>query len=87
LAGSETRHVVDAAERGVLRDYTIWAIALGEIDRWGPLARSAGVVRSAPGTEAILTLTARAESDHVARHADRRAGRQAGRNGGRDGHR
>jgi len=63
LAGSEIRHVVDAAERGVLRDYTIWAIALGEIERWGPLARSAGVVRSAPGTEAILTLASSALPD------------------------
>ena len=34
LAGSETFHAEEAAKRGVLREYTAWAVALGEIDRW-----------------------------------------------------
>jgi Predicted membrane protein (DUF2207) len=37
LAASETRHVEEAAERGVLSDYAAWAVALGEIDRWSRL--------------------------------------------------
>jgi hypothetical protein len=34
LAGSEAWHAEEAAKRGVLREYTAWALALGEIDRW-----------------------------------------------------
>jgi hypothetical protein len=34
LAGSEAFHAEEAAKRGVLREYTAWAVALGEIDRW-----------------------------------------------------
>lgn len=34
LAGSEAYHAEEAARRGVLREYTAWALALGEIDRW-----------------------------------------------------
>ena len=34
LAGSEAHHAEAAAARGVLREYTAWAVALGEVDRW-----------------------------------------------------
>lgn len=34
LAGSEAFHAEEAAKRGLLREYTAWAVALGEIDRW-----------------------------------------------------
>ena len=34
LHQSETFHAEEAAERGVLREYTAWAVALDEIDRW-----------------------------------------------------
>ena len=34
LHQSETFHAEEAAKRGVLREYTAWAVALGEIDRW-----------------------------------------------------
>jgi hypothetical protein len=34
LAASEARHVEEAAKRGVLREYTAWAVAVGEVDRW-----------------------------------------------------
>jgi Predicted membrane protein (DUF2207) C-terminal domain/Predicted membrane protein (DUF2207) N-terminal domain len=34
LAASEARHVEEAARRGVLREYTAWAVAVGEVDRW-----------------------------------------------------
>ena len=34
LAGSEAYHAEEAAKRGVLREYTAWAVAVGEIDRW-----------------------------------------------------
>lgn len=34
LHESETFHAEEAARRGVLREYTAWAVSLGEIDRW-----------------------------------------------------
>jgi uncharacterized membrane protein len=34
LHGSEAYHAEEAAKRGVLREYTAWAVAVGEIDRW-----------------------------------------------------
>ena len=43
LAQSEGRHAEEAAKRGVLREYTAWAVALGEVDRWSSAVKSAGV--------------------------------------------
>jgi len=34
LAASEAYHVEQAAARGVLREYTAWAVAVGEVDHW-----------------------------------------------------
>ena len=34
LSQSEAYHAEEAAKRGVLREYTAWAVAVGEIDRW-----------------------------------------------------
>jgi hypothetical protein len=34
LAASEAYHAEQAAARGVLREYTAWAVAVGEVDRW-----------------------------------------------------
>ena len=36
LAESEGYHADEAARRGVLREYTAWAVAVGEIGRWTP---------------------------------------------------
>ena len=41
LQNSEARHVDDAAERGVLRHYTAWAVALGESRAWTSAVESA----------------------------------------------
>ena len=32
--GPRRFHAEEAAKRGVLREYTAWAVAVGEIDRW-----------------------------------------------------
>ena len=42
LAESEGRHAEEAAQRGVLREYTAWAVAVGEVDRWSRAVGSAG---------------------------------------------
>jgi len=48
LANSEARHVTEAAEKGVLRHYTAWAVALGESDAW-----TAAVEKAADGDPAL----------------------------------
>jgi hypothetical protein len=42
LAASEGRHVDEAHRRGVLREYTAWAVALGEADAWERAAATLG---------------------------------------------
>jgi hypothetical protein len=49
LAGSEAYHAEEAARRGVLREYTAWALALGEIDRWANAVRKATNIPSDAG--------------------------------------
>ena len=50
LARSEDRHAEKAAGRGVLREYTAWAVALGEVERWSYVVCSTGVrVADPPG--------------------------------------
>ena len=34
LAGPQAQHLKEAAQQGVLSQYTAWAVALGEIERW-----------------------------------------------------
>lgn len=34
IEGSDAQHVEAAARKGVLLDYTAWAVALGEVDHW-----------------------------------------------------
>jgi hypothetical protein len=42
LAQSEGYHAEQAAARGVLREYTAWAVAVGEVDRWTRAMAAAG---------------------------------------------
>jgi hypothetical protein len=43
LAASEAYHAEEAAKRGILREYTAWAIAVGEIDRWSRAVSAASI--------------------------------------------
>src|SRR5690606_20042997 len=72
LAASEAYHAEEAARRGVLREYTAWAVAVGEIDRWQravtaaalpPDVAGVGYVTMAPVLMASATSTATAPSD------------------------
>lgn len=71
LAGSEAFHAEEAAQRGVLREYTAWAVAVGEIDRWSravaastaiPQQAGLGYVYMAPLLMASTASTATAPS-------------------------
>ena len=52
LAASEARHAEEAAQRGVLRDYTAWAVAVGEIGPWSR-AVEASTVEATAGTPLV----------------------------------
>jgi len=54
LAASEARHVEEAFQRGVIREYTAWAVALGEADAWRKAARSV----AEPAVMAAVSSTA-----------------------------
>lgn len=54
LAASEAEHVRQAAQRGVLREYTAWAIALDEVDHWTTAVEQAGLAPSTPGLTTAL---------------------------------
>jgi hypothetical protein len=49
LHGSETFHAEEAAKRGVLREYTAWAVALGEIDRWERAVKGSTIIPAEAG--------------------------------------
>lgn len=42
LHDSDARHADEAAEKGLLLEYTAWAVAVGEIDRWSRALESSG---------------------------------------------
>ncbi|HEY2997168.1 MAG TPA: DUF2207 domain-containing protein [Acidimicrobiales bacterium] len=49
LAGSEAYHAEEAAKRGVLREYTAWALALGEFDRWSRAVQASTIIPADAG--------------------------------------
>jgi hypothetical protein len=49
LAESEAYHAEEAAKRGVLREYTAWAVAVGEIDRWSRAVAASSVIPETAG--------------------------------------
>ncbi len=49
IANSEARHAESAAQRGLLRHYTAWAVALDELDHWESAVEAAAAV---PGSAA-----------------------------------
>jgi hypothetical protein len=49
LSESEAYHAEEAAKRGVLREYTAWAVAVGEIDRWQRAVSAASIAPETAG--------------------------------------
>ncbi len=55
LSESEAYHADEAAKRGVLRQYTAWAVAVGEIDHWSQaVARSGAIVDPVAANYALI---------------------------------
>jgi hypothetical protein len=54
LHESEAYHAEQAAQRGVLREYTAWAVAVGEIDRWKHAVQSSTVIPQSAGLSYVM---------------------------------
>jgi len=85
LAGSEAEHVRQAADRGVLREYTAWAIALDEVDHWTAAVQRAGLEPSTPGLSTALVASSLASSMTSAGTAPSSSGGGGGVGGGGGG--
>ena len=89
LAESEARHAEEAAKRGVLREYTAWAVAVGEVDRWSRAVKSAGVAVADPDAMryAVLapSLSSATSSTSVAPSSSSGGGGGVGGGGGGGG--
>jgi uncharacterized membrane protein YgcG len=48
LAGPQAHHLDEAARQGVLAEYTAWAVAVGEIDRWSRMVAMSSCCASDP---------------------------------------
>ena len=66
LAASEAHHAEEAARRGYLRQYTAWAVAVGELDRWSRAVAASSVSAADPAV-ARYPLLAPALSDDASR--------------------
>jgi uncharacterized membrane protein len=54
LHESEASHAEDAANRGLLREYTAWAMAVGEIDHWKKAVGASTVIPQSAGLNYVL---------------------------------
>jgi hypothetical protein len=91
LAASEAHHAEEAAKRGVLREYTAWAVAVGEIDRWSRVVATSGAardpeaVRFAAIAPALHTATAATSTEPSSRNGSGGGGSVGGGAGGGGG--
>jgi Predicted membrane protein (DUF2207) C-terminal domain/Predicted membrane protein (DUF2207) N-terminal domain len=82
LAESEAYHAEEAAKRGVLREYTAWAVALDEIDRWERAVSSSTVIPETAGLHYIHMAPLLLASTITASTAPRSSGGGGGFGGG-----
>jgi hypothetical protein len=67
LANSEAQHATEAAQRGVLREYTAWAVAVGEVDHWSRAVAAAGLPPTTSGlSTALLAGSLMSSTSHTA---------------------
>jgi hypothetical protein len=88
LAGSEGRHVEWAWERGLLREYSAWAVALGAAGAWSEAIRASNVPDPAVALSGPLILHTQSSafrSTHVAPSSSSGGGGGGGVGGGGGG--
>ncbi|MDP1806847.1 MAG: DUF2207 domain-containing protein, partial [Acidimicrobiales bacterium] len=74
LHGSETFHAEEAAKRGVLREYTAWAVALDELDRWEKAVAGSSVIPQDAGLGFVYAAPALMHSTSAASTAPSSSG-------------
>ncbi len=82
LHDSEAFHAEEAAKRGVLREYTAWAVALGEIDRWTRAVEASTVIPDTAGLHYVALAPMLSSSTTSASTAPSSSGGGGGGGGG-----
>ena len=82
LHESETFHAEEAAKRGVLREYTAWAVALDEIDRWERAVAGSTTIPQDAGLSYVHIAPALSSSTASASTAPSSSGSGGGGGGG-----
>jgi len=82
LAESEGEHARWAADHGLLREYSAWAVALGELDRWNRAAAAAGIPPDDPGMTTAYAFAGMAAFAHTTSTAPSSSGGSSGFSGG-----
>jgi uncharacterized membrane protein YgcG len=85
LRQSETYHAEQAAERGVLREYTAWAVALGEIRRWKRAVEASTIIPDTAGLHYVAMAPVLSSSTSSASTAPSSSGSGGGGGGGGSG--
>ena len=83
LHESEAYHAEEAAKRGVLREYTAWAVAVGELDRWKHAVQASTVIPESAGLNYVFLAPMLASSTSRASTAPSSSGGGGGGGGGR----
>lgn len=65
FAASEGKHAREAADRGELRLYSAWAVALGELDRWNEAMAAAALPRDTAGVADNTNMVLMSSSVHT----------------------
>jgi hypothetical protein len=85
LAQSEAYHAEEAAKRGVLREYTAWAVSVGEIGRWSRAVEASTVIPAAAGIGYVYMAPMLMTSTSSASTAPSSSGGGGGGGGGAGG--
>jgi hypothetical protein len=85
LHESEGYHAEQAAQRGVLREYTAWAVAIGELDRWKKAVESSTVIPESSGLSYVYMAPFLASSVSSSATAPSSSGSGGGGGGGSGG--
>jgi len=82
FVASEGRHARAAAERGELRLYSAWAVALGELDHWNKAMAAAALPPETAGVAETASFLALSSTVHTATTAPSSSGGGSGSSSG-----
>lgn len=85
IHNSDAQHVDEAAKRGELRDYTAWAVALGEVDRWSKAVKEAQAAGTHIAPQALYFANAAPSLNRATASAATAPSKSGGSSGGGGG--